>query len=211
MNYQEIRQKFRDVPAFRLDDIEPARLRRPHELIQLHYWIKNGKLLRLKKGVYTLNKDERRAPLSPLWLANYLYWPSYISLEYALSLYGLIPEAVGAITSVTTKKTANFNNSLGRFTYRNISETFFFGFKRHKTSEGQSYWMAEPEKALLDFIHLAGLKMKNLKPKFLMAQYRFQNLKSLKAGILRNYLTRMKSRPMQQAGRVTLELLKEST
>ena len=90
--------------------------------------------------------------------ANRIYRPSYISLQYALSFYGMIPESVVQFTSVTTLKTANFENLWGQFSYQNVKESLMFGYEPHVVSHplanGQAFMMATPEKALLDFLYL---------------------------------------------------------
>jgi len=88
-----------------------------------------------------------------MFIANKIYKPSYISLEMALSHYNFIPEAVFAYTSVTSRKTKELNNELGSFYYRNIKEELFFGYTIIQQG-GINYKLAEPEKALLDFLYL---------------------------------------------------------
>ena len=75
--------------------------------------LKSGLFVKLRNGFYAI-KDS--AP-SLYLIANKLYQPSYVSLEKALSHYGIIPETVYAITSVTTKPTREFKSSKGVFSY----------------------------------------------------------------------------------------------
>ena len=77
--------RFRNRPVFRLADLYPDKAHKKHELVQLNHWVKQGELVRIMRGMYTLPAGQRRASLDPLWLANEIYSPSYISLEYALS------------------------------------------------------------------------------------------------------------------------------
>ena len=96
------------------------------------------------------------------YIAGRLYRPSYISLHTALSIYGMIPEAVTSITSVTTLKTAKFENRFGQYSYMTIKPDLFFGYKPVLLQNGeadmgkpQKAWMlAYPEKALLDLLYL---------------------------------------------------------
>ena len=124
-----------------------------HLLVQLHRWVRAGKVIALRRGLYTLADVYRRAALSPLVVANELYRPSYLSGLWALGYYGLIPEKVVRFTSVTPRVTRSFRNPFGAFSYSSLKQAFFWGFES-KAIQGSQVWMAEPEKALLDFWHL---------------------------------------------------------
>ena len=122
-----------------------------------------GEVLRVKKGLYVAAPLAGRAPaVNPLVLAALIYGPSYVSLETALAHHGLIPERVYEITSVTCKRAKRFHTPLGRFSYRPVNETAFsYGVALH-ASEGGSFFLAEPEKALCDRIacvrHLTAIR-----------------------------------------------------
>lgn len=119
---------------------------------QLDRWEKKGYLVKIKQGYYTLSgKDINRDFL--YYVANRIYSPSYISLEMALSFYNLIPEEVFQITSVSTKKTNNFNTPLGNFNYRHIKPSIHFGYKLLEYEKKHNIIIAEPEKALLDYLY----------------------------------------------------------
>lgn len=121
-------------------------------------WSKIRKLLideqiiRVKKGLYIKNPKEW-GPCSISVLANLIYGPSYISREYALSYYGMIPERVALVTSVTLKPTKVFKTPLGYFDYKHLSqERYACGFTRISIDERRFYLLATPEKALVDTI-----------------------------------------------------------
>ena len=112
-----------------------------------------GDIVRVKKGLYILGKPLRRRPFCRELLANLIYGPSYISLEYALHYYGLIPERVETITSVTSGRSRTFATPVGAFSYRMIPlEAFRTGMDRVELTDGRSFLMATPEKALADRI-----------------------------------------------------------
>lgn len=114
---------------------------------------KKGELIRLKRGMFVVSPDLSGIPLSLELIANHLYTPSYVSMSSALRYYGLIPEAVYAIQSMTTKHSRNFENNLGVFTYNTInSEAFSVGLRRVQRDEKVAFIMASPEKALCDLI-----------------------------------------------------------
>ena len=113
---------------------------------------KKGVLIRLKRGLYVVSPEISGKELSVGLIANHLYGPSYVSLHWALRRYGLIPERVYSVTSVTTRHTREFENSLGRFTYKGVSKDYFpIGIKIQEEA-GVNYLMASPEKALCDML-----------------------------------------------------------
>ena len=118
---------------------------------QLHLWVKKGYLLKLRNGVYAFVKDRERIKSEEI--ATLLYQPSYLSLESALAWYGLIPEMVYAHVSVTARINRTFTNVFGTFIYRHLKAELFWGYTEIKTDYGH-YLLAEPEKALLDYIYL---------------------------------------------------------
>jgi len=118
-------------------------------------WITAGEILRLKQNLYTF-PEYLQIPDSALYFANQIYRPSYISLHTALHFYGMIPEEVVQFTSVSTLKTASFQNAFGSYTYHHISSDYMFGYELKK-GEGQVPFviqMATPEKAIIDLLHL---------------------------------------------------------
>ena len=116
---------------------------------------KKGQLIRLKKGFYVLSKEMIGRQYSPQIVANLLYGPSYLSLEFALSAYGLIPERVELITSVSTQKNKFFKTPIGNFSYQHLATSVYpLGITLKKTLDDRSYLIASPEKALMDLFSL---------------------------------------------------------
>ena len=118
---------------------------------QLTRWVKRGYLLKLKNGIYAFSKDYDK--IKGEEVASALYQPSYLSLESALSSYGFIPEMVYSYTSVTAKINRTFDNKFGHFIYRHVKSELFWGYREVKTDAGR-YLIAEPEKAVLDYLYL---------------------------------------------------------
>ena len=111
---------------------------------------REGELFQLTRGLYETDKN-----VSGYCLAGAIFGPSYLSFDYALSVYGLIPEAVYTFTSATfdKKKVREQENHFGRFTYRDVpSEAYPFGIMV-KEENGYVYQMATPEKALCDKLY----------------------------------------------------------
>jgi len=116
-------------------------------------WTSQGLIVRLRQGYYTFPEYLSRADY-PYYFANRIYRPSYVSLHTALASYGMIPEAVTQITSVTSLKTASFSNPAGVFTYQSVREDIMFGYISWETADGHSILFATPEKALTDLLYL---------------------------------------------------------
>ncbi|MEI8123187.1 MAG: hypothetical protein WCI20_14235 [bacterium] len=154
MEYDDIAKLTGAMPCFDLALLAQAfDDRREAIRVQLSRWMKQGKVIGLRRGMYTLSEIYRRAPLNPAVLANSLYRPSYLSGLWALGHYDLIPERVVRFTSVTPRVPRRFENPFGVFDYRNIKQECFFGFASRNVG-GQEFLVAEPEKALLDHWHL---------------------------------------------------------
>jgi len=112
--------------------------------------LESGAVVRIKKGLYTFGEDFRKEPISREYVANLIYGPSYVSLDYALSYHGLIPERVDVITSVTVKRSKEFHTPFGVFSYRMVtSNRYSIGVMLEQAGK-VSFLIASPEKALID-------------------------------------------------------------
>lgn len=117
--------------------------------------VKKGVLIRLKNGFYLIASRFRRGQEYPYeQVANLLFGPSYVSLEWALSFYNFIPERVVVVTSVTTQRNKDFSTPISRFTYRHLSlSRYSVGITRKKVDDQLGgFLIATPEKALIDWI-----------------------------------------------------------
>lgn len=115
--------------------------------------IRKQEIIRIKKGLYILGESYRKRAFSRELLANLIYGPSYISLEYALSHHGLIPERVETITSTTCGGNRFFSTPIGSFTYWSVrSQYYSIGVDLVSNGADVSFLMATPEKALADKI-----------------------------------------------------------
>ena len=205
MKFSDLQKKMAQRLYFRPPDLHNGKIPYAHEIVQLSRWAREGKVVRLRKGLYTLGAAERKGEVSTLSLAEPLYRPSYLSLEWALSFYGILPEAVGTFTSVTSLKTARFQNALGLFTYRHLDPRFFFGQKHLNLPT--PHWIARPEKALLDFIHLCVPRSSPLTAELFMEGYRFQNMNTLRKIHLKKFLQGFTPPRVQEGGKVILSLI----
>src|SRR3989338_7406901 len=151
------------------------------QFLKNHAKTEEGIFMKLRNGKYIL----RHHLPSPYLAANKLYEPSYVSLETALSYYSIIPEVVYSITSVTTKNTREFITPWLAFTYHKIKKTAFTGYCLIK-NQGQGVLMAEPEKALVDYLYFVNTRGNNLNDRL--------ELKKLSRGKIENY-AKLFSRP----------------
>lgn len=165
--------------------------------------IKKGLIIRVKKGLYIWGRDLGFSEYSKEILANLIYGPSYVSLEYALSVYGLIPERVETVTSVTCTKNKIFHTPVGLFAYAHLHiSSYPHGVTLHIINNAESFLIATPEKALLDFIALRTPKGFS---HFSLAQLIHDDLRigenefaSLNMDLLHHYGTHYKSTSIKQ-------------
>ena len=123
----------------------------------LHDYTRQGALVKLRNGLYCF-ADARPSELA---IANRLYEPSYISFEYALAYYHVIPETVYTITSATSRPTRTFTAADKRFEYHLLKRPAFTGYDPLKIN-GDTILIAAPEKALVDYLYFVDLKKASL-------------------------------------------------
>ena len=125
--------------------------KRPNE--KIHALLQQGVLEAIKKGLYIAGPAIKANRPEPFLLANHITGPSYVSLDKALSYYGLIPERVYEVSSMTIKSSRNFTTPMGLFSYTHLSLPYYsFGIKQAMLSDDQYALVASPEKALFDKI-----------------------------------------------------------
>jgi len=148
MKYQDLTSLIK-IPIFSKNDIVLA----GGKIFdyQLTRWVKKGYLLKIKNGIYIFKRDYEK--IRGEEIATAIYQPSYLSLESALSAYGFIPEMVYTYVSVTGKINRTFDNKFGHFIYRHLKAELFWGYREVRTDTGW-YLIAEPEKAVLDYLYL---------------------------------------------------------
>ncbi len=188
MTYHQFKSKVRKHPLFSTS-LLPALTEDTETLKrQLSLWKSKALIQPLRKGLYVLNEDDRMFLPSLYYMSNQMYAPSYVSLETALSHYGLIPEFTAGVTAVSTKKTARFDNSFGVFAYHSAQPRMFCGFTQLDEPHGLTSWVAHPEKADVDFLYRrdACLNPGHAADMF-ESSYRFQNCGTLKSDVLVYY------------------------
>jgi len=114
---------------------------------------KRGELVRLKNGFFVIAEKIKGQPVPYEQIANLLHGPSYLSFEWALSYYGMIPEGVYVVTSVSAIKSLSYTTPLGTFEYTHLSHVrYAIGINQKENASG-NFLIATPEKALVDLVH----------------------------------------------------------
>jgi hypothetical protein len=177
--------------------------------------LRQGAIVRVKKGIYVFGPKYARRPFSREILANMIYGPSCLSLDYALHYHGLIPERVEAVTSVTSGRSRRFVTPAGLFIYRQIRPAAFpVGIDQVQLEGGRPFLMAVPEKALADKVQDdrgSGIRNQEDMQRYLTENLRIdaESLKKLRTGILSNLAERFRSRKLRLLNRIVARLQEE--
>ena len=151
MIFREFETRIRALPAFNLNDVR--KLDPGFHRQQLNYWQNQGYIKPLAGGYYIL-ADQAIDEMVLFMVANKIYEPSYVSLESALAYYEVIPETVLGVTSVSSRKTKQYDTSWGVFSYRTVKPQYMIGYQVMENSPGYKYKIASLEKAVLDYLYL---------------------------------------------------------
>jgi predicted transcriptional regulator of viral defense system len=162
MKYLELLNTFKNSYVFTIQDIK--NIFKKINYVQIHSWIKEGKIIRLAGGKFILpDKINPNMNTDLMLVANELK-NSYISLESALSYYQIIPEAVFKITSITTERPEVINNNTGIYVYHRISPLLFNNYTLIDSMVPErKIKIASKEKALFDFVYLKSVKLNDFK------------------------------------------------
>lgn len=193
MEFKESIQAFSEEPLTRqiLLDIL-SEYKRPFDKIS--ELTKQGLLLPVKRGVFVPGPKLKIAGPDPFLLANIIYGPSYVSLESALSYWGMIPEKVVETVSVTTQQSKKFTTPAGRFEYIRMPLPYYaFGLRQVSLTQKQTILIASPEKALCDkIIATSGIFLRSKKQTldFLIEDLRISELtlRDLNTSVLEEWI-----------------------
>jgi predicted transcriptional regulator of viral defense system len=154
MKWKDFLNLVHDEPVFTSSILQVGRVSPERIQQQLVRWVKAGRIIQLRRGVYTLAEPFRKVSPHPFLMANRLKKASYVSLQSALAHYGMIPEYVPVVTSITTGRPEHLHTEMGGFIYRHIKKTFFKGFHEIEVAPSQFAFVAIPGKAFLDLVYL---------------------------------------------------------
>jgi hypothetical protein len=154
MKFIQLLETVGDEPVFETGlllagGVDPRDVRR-----QLSRWTKAGRLYQLRRGLYALAPPFQKLKPHPFVTANRMMHGSYVSCQSALAHFGLIPESVPAVTSVSGGRTARWQTPLGHFEFYHVQSKLLRSYRLIDLGEGQRAFVAIPEKALLDLVHL---------------------------------------------------------
>jgi len=190
MDFASLVKLVGDEPAFETALLLAGEVDADDVRRQLSRWRKAGQLYQLRRGLYTLAPPFQKVKPHPFVLANRMARGSYVSCQSALAHYGLIPEYVPVIVSVTTARPGRWETPLGIFEFHHIKTDWLRGYRLIELGGGQKASVASPEKALLDLIHL---HPGGDSPQYLR-ELRLQNLERLDLDELQR-LAELASRP----------------
>lgn len=192
MNFIEFKNKLFDLACFNIHQVyswSPG-----FDRNNLTRWVARGYLVRLRQGYFAF-PEYKNKPDYYFYFANRIYRPSYISLQSALAFYGMTPEEVVQITSITSLKTGSFKNDFGEYSYRSIRDDLFFGYILKPMADNRTVMFASPEKALLDLLYLYPFYNTGKEMEELRLDENYLN-ESLKKDLLIDFCTRFQSKSL---------------
>ena len=195
MEFSQLVRVAGDEPVFETGlllsgSVDAADVRR-----QLSRWTAAQRLYQLRRGLYALAPPFQKVKPHSFLIANHMVRGSYVSCQSALAYYGLIPEHVPVVISVTTARPARWDTPLGRYEFRHVKSGLFFGYRLIELDGAQRAFVATPEKAVLDLIHL---QAHGDSPDYLR-ELRLQNLDRLNLDELERQADRTRSAKLQRA------------
>lgn len=174
--------------------------------------LKSEELISIRRGLYIPGPKMDLPTAEPFLIANHLRGPSYVSLESALSYWGLIPERTYEISSVTTKTSKTYRTEVGRFSYKQLKTPYYaFGIKSLKITQKQTIVIASPEKALCDKIVLTPtINLRSIKQtqEFLLEDLRMDSdvLNTLNTELMKLWIS---SAPKKSSLKMLIKMLEE--
>jgi predicted transcriptional regulator of viral defense system len=202
MKFESLLTLVRDQPVFETGLLLAGNVDSNDVRRQLSRWVRSGRIVQLRRGLYTLAPPYQSAVPHPFLIANALVPGSYVSAQSALAFYGLIPEYVPRTLSMTTLRPSKWD---GGFHFHHIAPHLFFGYQLLEVSEVQKAFVATPEKALLDLAHLTpAADSSNY-----LRELRLQNLGRLDRDRLQEYAVRAGKPKWQRVTEHIQELMEQ--
>ena len=202
MEFSKLVEIVGDEPVFETGLLLAGEVEAAHVRRQLSRWTRAGLLRQVRRGLYTLAPPFQKVKPHPFLLANRMARGSYVSCHAALAYYGLIPEYVPVTTSVTRGRPAQWRTAYGRFEFRHLHPNLLYGYRLTELVTGQDAFVALPEKALLDLVHL---HPGSDSPAYLR-ELRLQNLAQLDLDTLQSLAARSRKPKWQRAADLVARL-----
>jgi predicted transcriptional regulator of viral defense system len=205
MKWSELLSLLGREPVFDASLLQAGEVNRRELSIQLSRWVRSGRLIQLRRGVYAIAKPYRQIEPHPFLVANALRKNSYVSLQSALAFHGHIPEYVPVCTNVTSGRSETLETPLGTYTYKRAKADYLFGFQQLEVTANQFAFVAMAEKALLDLIYLTP----GAQAEAYLRELRLQHTDAISGEILGEWAARMDKPKLRNAARVILRLIEE--
>jgi predicted transcriptional regulator of viral defense system len=195
MKFKELLKLIQEEPIFSSSLLMAGNRSAFQIRMQLSRWVAEGKIIQIKRGLYAIASPYRNQEPHPFLIANMIKKASYISLQSALEYYGIIPEYVPKITSVTTGRPGVVNSKLGIFIFKHLKKDLFWGYQEQEVIRGTTVFIARPEKALLDLIYLTP----NSDNDAYIEELRLQRWEKINIELLLHYAKDFKKPKMERA------------
>ena len=205
MKWRSLLELVADEPVFSSTLLLSGKISAQQVRLQLSRWVKDGRLIQLRRGLYTLAPVWRKVEAHPFLVANRMQRGSYVSAQSALAFHGMIPEYVPVVTSLGPGRPETVRNPAGTFQFNHLARQLLFGYSQIEVAPKQLAFVAYPEKALLDLIHLtAGADSEKY-----LRQLRLQNPEALNMATMIELAKRSGKPKLIRAARLVGPLLEE--
>lgn len=205
MRWHDFLKRFSDRPLFHSSMLGIFEDDRSKIQIQLTRWSKTGKITQIRRGWYLIEKPYRQKDIPLPVIANQVVHPSYLSLEWALQYYQMIPESVPNLTSVTTTRGTEFIFKDHLFTYHFIQPSLFTGYIQEEY-ETKPIYIAHAEKALFDIIYL--YTQRETFSLDWLRELRLQNVEEFDLSRFQSYLTNTKKPGLNKSIELTSSFIR---
>lgn len=197
--------EFAERPLFHSSMLEVFPDNRHHIQVQLSRWVDSGKISQVRREWYLIEKPYRLKEVPIPVIANSVVHPSYLSLDWALQYYEMIPEYVPNPTSITTARGFQFVSQDRLFIYHHVQPSFFVGYTRVE-SNSHKINIAHPEKALLDKIYL--FIQRNKFSLDWLNELRLQNLDRFNINRFKSFLQKTNKKGLSEVVRMTIQYIR---
>lgn len=205
MKWQSLLELVANEPVFSSTLLLSGKVSAQQVRLQLSRWVKDGRLIQLRRGLYALSPVWRKVEPHPFVIANRLQRGSYVSAQSALAFHGMIPEYVPVVTSVGPGRPETVRNPMGSYQFNHLARQLLFGYSQIGVAAGQFAFVASPEKALLDLVHLTpGADSEKY-----FKELRLQNSEALDAATMIDLAQRSEKPKLLRAARLVGPLLEE--
>ena len=205
MKWQSLLELIAEEPVFSSAFLLSGKVSIRQVRLQLSRWVRDGRLIRLRRGLYAPAPVWRKVEPHPFLVANRLQRGSYVSVQSALAFHGMIPEHVPVVTSLGPGRPEILRNALGAFQFHHLARNLLFGYSQMEVASRQFAFVASPEKALLDLIHLTP---DSDSAEYLM-QLRLQNVEAINIPRTLELAERSGKPKLMRAARMLAPLLEE--